>query len=189
MGPELSLVPDFGSGAQCVTFTHTGSPRISRRASGRWTARWCDEVWHAAPLGPAWSTHQASPNGLQRRAGATSDLVRPLAARRICCSEPVPGHISRPGRPRHVWFPGLISSSAVAPRAHKWDKMDERGCRGPARIFSGPFPWFLALERLISRFRRRSSHFISILINGSCHSRVTLPCYIFRTGRTTLSAS
>ena len=48
-------------------------------ASGRWTPRWCDEAGHAAPLGPAWSTHQASPNGLQRRAGATSDLVRPLA--------------------------------------------------------------------------------------------------------------
>jgi len=47
-------------------------------ASGRWTPRWCDEAGHAAPLGPAWSTHQASPNGLQRRAGATSDLVRPL---------------------------------------------------------------------------------------------------------------
>ena len=137
-------------------------------ASGRWTARWCDEAEHAAPLGPAWSTHQASPNGLQRRAGgATSDLVRPLAARRICCSEPVPGHISRPGRPRHVWFPGLISSSAVAPRALQRDKMDELGTGGPAPIFSGPFPWFFAFERLISRFRRRSSLFILILINRS----------------------
>ena len=52
-------------------------------ASGRWTARWCDEAWNTAPLGPAWSTHQASPNGLQRRAGATSDLVRPTGSKRI----------------------------------------------------------------------------------------------------------
>ena len=66
-----------------LTFTHTGSPRISRRASGSWTARWCDEARHAAPLGAAWSTHQASPNGLQRRAGATSDLVRPTGSKRI----------------------------------------------------------------------------------------------------------
>ena len=104
--------------------------------------------------------------------GASSVLVRPLAARRICCSEPVPGHISRPGRPRHVWFPGLISSSAVAPRALQRDKMDELGTGGPAPIFSGPFPWFFAFERLISRFRRRSSLFILILINRSNRSAI-----------------
>ena len=38
-------------------------------ASGRWTPRWCVEAGHAAPLGAAWSTHQASPNGLHRRSG------------------------------------------------------------------------------------------------------------------------
>ena len=65
-------------------------------ASGRWTARWCDEAWHAATLGPAWSTHQASPTGLQRRAGATSDLVRPAGSRSIRCSEPVPGAYQPP---------------------------------------------------------------------------------------------
>ena len=52
-----------------LTFTHTGSPRISRRASGSWTARRCAEARPAAPLGAAWSTHQASPNGLHRRSG------------------------------------------------------------------------------------------------------------------------
>ena len=38
-------------------------------ASGRWTARRCAEARPAAPLGAAWSTHQASPNGLHRRSG------------------------------------------------------------------------------------------------------------------------
>ena len=148
-------------------------------ASGRWTARWCDEAGHAAPLGPAWSTHQASPNGLQRRAGATSDLVRPTGSKRIkpgpCrtrCDEVLRRHMAK-SVPLDAAAPPLSHPELV----ERW-KSTSSEVPGSVDLFRAQNRPPYAFERLISGFRCRSSTFISILINDSNPRLVTLPAYL-----------
>ena len=76
--------------------------------------------------------------------GASSVLVRPTEAGTSRTQRGVEDHCSPPGKPRQVWFPGLISSSRIASRAKEEEEMLRLGRTGHARRIPGPFPWFFA---------------------------------------------
>ena len=128
-----------------LTFTHTDPPRISM---------WLQEVGHHAGVPRRGLPPPSALLGARiRRAqtacivalGASSVLVRPTEAGTSRTQRGVEDHSSPPGKPRQVWFPGLISSSRIASRAHKEEEMLRLGRTGHAHIIRGPFPWFFGL--------------------------------------------
>ena len=70
--------------------------------------------------------------------GASSVLVRPTEAGTSRTQRGVEDHSSPSGKPRQVWFPGLISSSRIASRAKEDEEIKEFG--GGVRVVLIPGP-------------------------------------------------